>query len=276
MTDILLPVYGCAALVAFIFAGLAFFDRFRKRKKVWTSVHVFFLTLPLFLIAFHFFLLPEIVLKRALPTPEGKQFLKTVRTYDPGEYANLRLIIAKNAFRANSLEQIKLETRQWSEANTKKYLKTADPVVVADFGELLLKEIEILRQKDPELCYALLFNFKEKPTPEQNKRLVESLPPEVQLEEMRILTRLIETSSADYLLLEPPFEVQLVFKKAIEKFKEKYGEEGVAVLADREKLLADKPKSVEMLLDLLSTVRTEPSRRKGEVFRVLFSKGLTE
>lgn len=274
MREMLLTIYGCAALVAFILAGLAYYDRFNQKKKFRTTVFVFLLILPISGAMFHYFLLPEIILKKAFPSPEGKRLLVAVRKHDPAQYNKLRWIVARNAFKADALEATRREVRKWTDESTKNYLKTAPPEVVAEFSELLFREIEMLRSKDPELCYAVLFAFKDQPREELEKRLDSEFRDRFVSEEMALVCRMIETGSPNYLYLKDPPEVELAIFRAAQKFREKYGAEGVDFISNREKMLADKARATDLLLDFLASVRNEPPRIKGEAFRAILGKGL--
>lgn len=266
-------VYGCAFLAAFAMAGLAYFDRKEKRRRHSTFLLALVFSFPGWGFLAHHALLPQAVLTQAVRDPEEGELIRAVRDYDPVTLAKLRDVIREEALKGRPLADIVKMLSMVIFKNRAVYYQKGSDIHVFELAKVYLEEIKILKEKDPKLCYEMLFKPKEVDQQALRKAEREYLPKEL---EKRVRAQFILLIQSAYQLEAPPpsrEEATPAFQSALKKIKMKHGDEGVKLLKNPTLDENDPVKSIEVFITLFESIIEQPLYESGPALRLSLAQG---
>lgn len=264
--------YSCAFLAAFALAGLAYFDRKEKRRRHSTFLLVLVFSLPGWGFMAHHSLLPQAVLTQVVKDPEEGEIIKAVRDYDPVTLAKLRAVIREEALKGKPFSNTVKILSTTIFRNRQVYFQKGSDLPVYELAKVYLEEIKILKEKDPKLCYEMLFKPGQVDAESLRKAEKEYLPKDL---EKRIRDQFVLLIQSAHQLEAPPATREAAapaFQSALKNIQRKHGDDGVKLMTNPSLGEQDPVKTIEVFITLFESIIDQPLYESGPALRFSFSQ----
>jgi hypothetical protein len=145
------------------------------------------------------------------------------------------------------------------------YIPRASDDAISRYVKAMVKEIEELAAKNPELCYQFLF-----PKKYGAVDVTEHLTPETQREDLAALADVIRTAAEQPQPLPDPAAAETLLKRTLSQFSQEHGEDTL-LLKDPFAPGIDQRKACDLIAALYETILKLPEKESSLVLRYMLS-----
>jgi hypothetical protein len=190
---------------------------------------------------------------------------EVIAKHDPKAYEEIRLQILNSLKNRESQDEAIDRARKRVADLVAGYIPRASDDAISRYMKAMVKEMEELSGKNPELCYQVLF-----PQKYGAADVTEHLTSETQREDLVALAEVIRTAVEEPQPLPDPSTAETLLKRTLSQFSQDHGEDTL-LLKDPFAPGIDKGKACGLIASLYEEVLKLPERESSLVLRYMLS-----
>ena len=190
---------------------------------------------------------------------------EVIAKYDPKAYEEIRREILNSLKNRETYDEVTGRARKRVAELVPGYIPRASDDAILRYMKAMVKEMEELAGKNPELCYQFLF-----PQKYGAVDVTEHLTPETQREDLVALAEVIRTAVEQPQPPPDPVAAETLLKKTLGQFSQAYGEDTL-LLKDPFASGIDKGKACSLIASLYQELLKLPEKESSLVLRYMLS-----